>query len=143
MTTAKDEDLLGLLRLNAREPVASLARKLGVSRTTVQDRLKRLETDGTITGYSVKLGRDVKGQGIRGLVTLAVDTKKLQEVTKVISRMPQVETLFTISGRYDYAAVVRTETSEAMDDLLDSFGELPGVKEIETAVILSTKVDRR
>ena len=47
--TDKDEELLGHLKLNAREPVAALARKLGVSRTTVQDRLKRLEASGVIS----------------------------------------------------------------------------------------------
>ncbi|MGI9464738.1 MAG: Lrp/AsnC family transcriptional regulator, partial [Aestuariivirgaceae bacterium] len=55
MLTRKDEELIALLKLNARESVASLARKLGLSRTTVQDRLKRLEEQRVIEGYSVKL----------------------------------------------------------------------------------------
>ena len=57
--TSEDEELIALLRLNAREPIASLARKLGLSRTTVQDRLRRLEQSGTIAGYAVKLGSEV------------------------------------------------------------------------------------
>jgi DNA-binding Lrp family transcriptional regulator len=141
--TAKDDELVGLLRLNAREPVASLARKLGVSRTTVQDRLKRLENDGTIAGYAVKLGRESIAQGIAGLITLGVEPKRQIEVAKLVGRYPEVETLFTISGKYDMVAMVRTKSSEGMDDLIDKIGMLPGVTEIETAVILSTKVDRR
>ena len=140
--TAKDDELVGLLRLNAREPVASLARKLGLSRTTVQDRLKRLEDNGTIAGYSVKLGAHAAG-GIAGLITLGVEPKRQIEVAKLVGRYPEVETLFTISGKYDMVANVRTKTSEDMDDLIDKIGMLPGVTEIETAVILSTKVDRR
>ena len=58
MLNAKDEELINVLRANAREPVASLARKLGVSRTTVQDRLKRLEEQGVIAGYTLKLAKD-------------------------------------------------------------------------------------
>jgi DNA-binding Lrp family transcriptional regulator len=102
--TAKDEELIGLLKVNAREPVASLARKLGVSRTTIQDRLRRLEQTGVIEGYSVRLGK---------------------------------------SGKFDLVALVTAKASEDMDKLLDRFSAMKGVTDIETAVILSTKLDRR
>jgi DNA-binding Lrp family transcriptional regulator len=141
--TTKDDDLLGLLRLNAREPVASLARKLGVSRTTVQDRLRRLEADGTVAGYSVKMGNDAKSAGLAGIITLAVEPKQQIDVAKIIGKMTQVETLHTVSGKYDLVAMVRTKSSEEMDQFIDKVGMLPGVTDIETAVILSTKVDRR
>ena len=52
---AKDRSLIALLRANARESTASLARKLGVARSTVQERLTRLEKDGTIAGYTVRV----------------------------------------------------------------------------------------
>ncbi|TMJ40137.1 MAG: winged helix-turn-helix transcriptional regulator, partial [Alphaproteobacteria bacterium] len=70
--TRKDEDLLALLRLNAREPVASLARKLKLSRTTVQDRIKRLEEQGVIEGYAVRLASAVDKGSIRAYVTISV-----------------------------------------------------------------------
>ena len=72
--TEKDLELLGHLRLNGREPVASLARKLGLSRSTVQDRMRKLETTGVITGYAVKLGSSAKSTGIAALITLAIET---------------------------------------------------------------------
>lgn len=143
MTTEKDEELLGLLRLNAREPVASLARKLCLSRTTVQDRLRKLEASGVIAGYAVKLGQEAKLPGISALVTLGVEPKRQIEVAKTIGKFPQVETLHTVSGKYDLVAVVKTRSAEDMDRLIDQMGVIPGVTEIETAVILSTKVDRR
>jgi DNA-binding Lrp family transcriptional regulator len=141
--TEKDNDLLGLLKLNAREPVASLARKLGVSRTTVQDRLKRLEETGIIGGYAVKLGKAAKVPGFAALVTLGVEPRQQIEVARTISTYPQVETLHTVSGKFDLVAMVRTPTSEDMDRLIDKIGMLKGVNDIETAVILSTKLDRR
>jgi DNA-binding Lrp family transcriptional regulator len=139
----RDEELLGLLKVNAREPVASLARKLGVSRTTVQDRLKKLETNGVIGGYAVKLGKGAKPPGISALVTLGVEPRQQIDVAKIIGTYPQVETLHTVSGKFDLVAVVKTPTSEDMDRLIDKIGMLKGVNDIETAVILSTKVDRR
>ena len=141
--TDKDEELLGHLKLNAREPVAALARKLGVSRTTVQDRLKRLEASGVISGYIVKLGKAAKIPGISALITLGVEPRQQINVAKTIGTYPQVETLHTVSGKFDIVAVVKTPTSEDMDKLIDQIGMLPGVNDIETAVILSTKLDRR
>ena len=141
--TAKDEELIALLRVDAREPVASLARKLGLSRTTVQDRLRRLEQAGIISGYSLKLSRDVDSGGMRAFVTLSVEPRRQVDVGKTLARFPQIETLHTVSGKYDLVAQVRTNTSEDMDRLIDGVGLIPGVTRIETAVILSTKLDRR
>ena len=91
MLTEKDEELIGHLRLNAREPVASLARKLGLSRTTVQDRLRRLEERGIIAGYAVKLAEDLDKGGIRADVTLEVEPKRQIEVARSLAKMPQIE----------------------------------------------------
>lgn len=142
MTTAKDDELLGLLRLNAREPVASLARKLGISRTTVQDRLRRLEENGTIAGYSVKLG-EARSPGLSALISLCAEPKKQVDVARAVSRIPQVETLYAVSGKFDYVALVRAATAEEIDRLIDQMTILAGVTDVETSVILSTKLDRR
>jgi DNA-binding Lrp family transcriptional regulator len=60
-----------------------------------------------------------------------------------LAKFTQIETLHTVSGKIDLIAMVRTATSEDMDKLIDQIGVISGVTEIETAVILSTKVDRR
>ena len=143
MLTVKDEELINVLRANAREPVASLARKLGVSRTTVQDRLKRLEEQGVIAGYTVKLAKEQIAKGIAALVTISVEPRRQVEVAKILAKFTQIETLHTVSGKIDLIAMVRTATSEDMDKVIDQIGVISGVTEIETAVILSTKVDRR
>jgi DNA-binding Lrp family transcriptional regulator len=141
--TDKDDKLLGLLRLNAREPVASLARKLGVSRTTVQDRLKRLEDSGVIEGYAVRLGKEARTTGISAFVTIYVEPRQATDVARAVGAVPQVETLYTVSGKFDFVAMVKAPTSEDMDKLLDRISDIKGVTDIETAVILSTKLDRR
>ncbi len=141
--SAKDEELIALLRVDARQPVASLARKLGLSRTTVQDRLKRLEDSGIIAGYSLKLSREIDKGGIRALVTIAVEPRRQIEVARLLTRIPQIETLHTVSGKYDLVAMVKTGSAEAVDRLIDELGLIPGVIRTETAVILSTKLDRR
>ncbi len=141
--TPKDEELIALLRADSREPVAALARKLGLSRTTVQDRLRRLEESGVIAAYSIKLSRELDHGGLRAYVTLSVEPRRQVEVGRMLSRFPQIETLHTVSGKFDLIALVKTLSSEAMDRLIDEMGQIPGVTRIETSVILSTKLDRR
>jgi DNA-binding Lrp family transcriptional regulator len=141
--TPKDEELLALLKADSREPVAALARKLGLSRTTVQDRLKRLEEAGVIAAYTIRLSRETDQGGMRAFVTLAVEPRRQVEVGKHLARFPQIETLHTVSGKFDLFALVRTASSEAMDRLIDELGQIPGIRGIETSVILSTKLDRR
>lgn len=60
-----DRQLIALLQINARESVATLARQLGIARTTVNSRLERLEKNKVISGYGVRLGQRVMGVGCR------------------------------------------------------------------------------
>jgi DNA-binding Lrp family transcriptional regulator len=143
MLTPKDEELIALLKVNAREPVAALARKLGLSRTTVQDRLRRLEEQGAIAGYTLKLSKDLRALGISAMVTISVEPRRQIDVAKTVAKLAQIETLHTVSGKFDLIALVKTATAEDMDKIIDQIGVISGVTEIETAVILSTKVDRR
>jgi DNA-binding Lrp family transcriptional regulator len=141
--TEKDEALLQALRVNAREPVASLARKLGLSRTTVQDRLRRLEEQGVIEAYTLKLAKAALPQGFSAWVSIAVEPRKHIDVSKMLSKFPQIEVLHAVSGKVDLVALVRTSSAENMDEILDKITILNGITHVETAVILSTKLDRR
>lgn len=140
--TPKDRELLGLLRLNAREPVSALARKLGVSRSTVQDRVRRLEQSGAISGYTVTLGDDYVHEGVRAFVTIAIEPQKSADVVAALKRMPALDSLHTVSGKFDLVAVARSASPPAMDKILDEIGRVRGVVRTESAIILSTKLDR-
>ncbi len=141
--TEKDEQLIALLRTNARLPVSELARRLGVSRTTIQDRLRRLEISGVIAGYSVRLAQEGTTDGILAHVELSVEPRKTQQVVRDLMRMPQVETLHTVSGKFDLIARIRALTTDHIDKVLDDIGIINGVTRTESAIILSTKLDRR
>ena len=70
---AKDQALLALLRENARAPTAELARKLKLSRTTVQSRMERLQRQRVIAGYTISVPDEVEASLVRAhvLITLA------------------------------------------------------------------------
>ncbi|TIQ52839.1 MAG: Lrp/AsnC family transcriptional regulator, partial [Mesorhizobium sp.] len=84
MLSNAEQALLSLLRVNARASTAELARRLGVSRTTVQSRIERLEQRGIITGYGVRLSPDYEQGLVRAHVLLTV-TPKLAD--KVVSSL--------------------------------------------------------
>ncbi|MGI9481444.1 MAG: Lrp/AsnC family transcriptional regulator [Hyphomicrobiales bacterium] len=143
MLTEKDEDLVSLLRENARMAVSELARRLGVSRSTVQDRLKRLEASGAIEGYSVRLGRQEREREIAAFVTIGIKPQSAPTVISALKKLPKIDSLYTVSGKMDLIAIARTRSAEAMDKVLDEIGKQEGVQRTESAIILSTRFDRK
>ena len=133
-----DRQLLSLLRDNARLSVAALAKSLHVARGTVQNRLARMEKDGTIVGYTVKLKPQDEDQRIRGLMTVAVEGNRTDEVLKALRGDPAVAALHTTNGRWDIVAEVRAESLPAFDRVLARIRLLEGISNTETSLLLST-----
>src|SRR6476620_8603830 len=113
-----DRKLIALLRENARTSVASLAKRLRVARGTVQNRIARLERDGTIVGYTVRLRPQVEEQHIRALMTVAVEGNRTEAVLKALRGEPAVSSLHSTNGRWDIVAELRTDSREAFDRVL-------------------------
>jgi DNA-binding Lrp family transcriptional regulator len=133
-----DRELLSLLRDNARMSVAAMAKTLKVARGTVQNRLARLEADGTIVGYTVKLRPQSDDQRIRALMTVAVEGNRTDEVLRALRGDPAVCALHTTNGRWDIVAELRTESLEAVDKVLGRIRLIDGISNTETSLLLST-----
>ena len=112
--TDADEALLSLLREDARASTAELARKLGLSRTTVQNRIARLEAEGVIRGYTVRLDDERERLRIRAHIMLTVRPKQMPAVVRVLQAMPEVRVLYSISGGHDLIALAATATVGAL-----------------------------
>ena len=133
-----DRQLLSLLRDNARASVASLAKVLRVSRGTVQNRLSRLESDGTITGYTVRLRPQAEAHRIRAYMTLTVIGNRDQAVMVALRGDPAVSALHSTNGRWDIVAELQADSLEAFDRVLGRIRLLDGVGKTETSLLLST-----
>jgi DNA-binding Lrp family transcriptional regulator len=136
-----DRKLIALLQDNARLPVATLARRLGLARTTVQARLDRLENSGIIAGYALRLGQAARA-ALRATALLSIEPRTGPAVLARLKSLPQVRRVHTTSGRFDLIVTIEAETTEALDDTLDRIGEAKGVKGSESLIHLSTKLDR-
>lgn len=137
-----DARLIDLLRANAREPAASLARKLGVARSTLQERLARLEREGIVKGYTVKLSDQAATSNFRAVVMIEANAKQADRVTAELKKLPEVRSLCAVSGSYDMMAMVETETAQRMDAMLDRIGKAHGVARTVSSIILSEKFAR-
>lgn len=133
-----DRELIALLRDNARTPVVALAKQLRVARATVQNRIARLERDGVIVGYSVRLKPAAEAQRIRALMSIAVEGNRTAEVLRELRGHPNVAALHSTNGRWDLVAELRADNLEAFDSVLSGVRLIAGIAHTETSILLST-----
>ncbi len=133
-----DRRLIALLREDGRRSVASMAEALGVARATVQNRMARLQADGTIVGYTVRLKPDVEAQRIRAWMTVAVEGNAVDAVMRALRGDPSVSALHSTNGRWDVLVELRTDTLESFDRVLERIRRIPGISHSETSLLLST-----
>lgn len=135
---ARDQRLLSLLRTNARMSVADLARELGVSRATVQNRMQRLERDGIILGYTVKLAGDLERAPVRALTSIRADSAKEASVIANLRGNPAVTNVHHTTGRWDLIASIETESLESFNQIVGAIRLFDGVVATESSLLLET-----
>jgi DNA-binding Lrp family transcriptional regulator len=137
-----DRALLALLRENARAPTAELARRLGLSRTTVQSRLQRLERTRAVAGYTVVVPDEAEAALVRAHVLVTVAPKRSAAIEAALRRIPEVRVLHSVSGPFDLIAIVAAPSIGELDALIDRLGALDGVERTTSAIVLSTRIQR-
>jgi DNA-binding Lrp family transcriptional regulator len=137
-----DERLLTALRENGRASTAELARLVSRSRTSVQSRIERLQRDGVIAGFGVRLAPEHSLGAVRAHVMIKVGPKEARAVTAALRAVPQVRVLHSVSGDVDLIAVAATASVAEMDQVIDRIGALDGVERTNSSIILSTKFER-
>ena len=137
-----DQTLIAALRENGRASTAQLARLVGRSRTSVQSRIERLEKQGVIAGYGVRLAPEHDLGAVRAHVMIKVGPKESRAVTAALRAMLEVRVLHSVSGDVDLIAVAATASVTEMDAVIDRIGALDGVERTTSSIILSTKFER-
>ena len=133
-----DHHLLSLLRQDARISVAALAQKLDVSRGTVSNRIRRLEDEGVIVGYTVRLRPDVQHNAIKAWMSIAVEGNQTRTVIASLLGEPGVASLHDTNGRWDLLAELRAETLQELAKVLERIRLLKGISNTETSIHLET-----
>ncbi len=135
---ATDQQLLSLLRKDARTSVAILARKLGVSRGTVSNRITKLEDAGIIVGYTVRLRPDSQPQEISAWMSVAVEGNETRAVITSLLGEPGVSALHDTNGRWDLLAELRAENLSELSRVLERIRLVRGISSTETSIHLET-----
>ena len=133
-----DQKLIALLRQNARESVATLAARLKVSRGTVTNRITKLEDQGLIVGYTVRLSPDVQSNDIRAWMSIAVEGNTTRAVIASLLGEPGVATLHDTNGRWDLLAELRAANLADLSSVLERIRLVKGIRNTETSIHLET-----
>ena len=133
-----DLQLIALLRQNARTPVALLAKRLGVSRGTVTNRIRKLEDDGVLVGYTVLLRPDAETQRITAWMSITVEGNQTREVISHLLGEPGVAGLHDTNGRWDLLAELRAPHLGELAAVLERVRLIKGIAGTETSIHLQT-----
>ncbi len=133
-----DQQLIAQLRHDARARVATLATRLGVSRGTVTNRMARLEAEGVITGYTVRLRPDTQPEGIRAWTSIAVEGNQTRQVIAALMGEPGVAALHDTNGRWDLLAELRAASLGELAEVLERMRLIKGIGATETSIHLQT-----
>jgi DNA-binding Lrp family transcriptional regulator len=133
-----DQQLLSFLRRDARTTVAVLAKKIGVSRGTITNRLTKMEDAGVIVGYTVQLRPDIEPLGISAWMSIAVEGNVARNVINNLLGEPGVARVHDTNGHWDLLAELRAENLQALSQTLERIRLIRGIRNTETSIHLET-----
>lgn len=138
-----DGELISLLEQDARQTIGELAEKLGVSRNTVQSRLRRLQEARLLRGFTPRLDLVEVGINVEAFAALALEQGKLDGVIDSLAEIPDVMEIHTTSGREDLLVRIGAVSHAELQELIQRIVALPGVGHSNTTLALTTPLAYR
>ena len=135
---ATDAAILGLLEANARLPLKSIAGSVGLARSSVRDRITRLEAAGIIVGYHARVAADER---LSALLSVTLDETPSPKIVAAVTAMPEVRRCYSLSGPVALAVEIEAATPRLLNAARDRIALLPGVARVVTAMILNRDKD--
>ncbi len=133
-----DQQLISLLRQNARLSIADLAYKLGVSRGTVNNRLRKLEDSQVILGYTVRLRPEAEPERIRAWMGVLIEGNTSRQVIASLLGEPGVVALHDTNGRWDLLTEIEAGSTRELSDVLERIRLISGIRSTETNIHLAS-----
>jgi DNA-binding Lrp family transcriptional regulator len=133
-----DRAILTQLRKDARTSISSIASDLSVARATVQHRITRLENDGTIIGYTVKVNPGSSPNVVRAIMSIATEGNTAKSVVARLSGSANVIAVHSTNGKWDLIADIQADSLEEFDNAINEIREMKEISSSETNLLLST-----
>lgn len=134
-----DNSIIAALRQDARISLSDLSALLGISRTTLRNRMERLQERGDIVGFTVLTRADVMHDPVRGLMMIGIEGRGTERVNRQLASMAEVRAIHATNGRWDVIVEIGTETLEDFDAVLTRIRRLEGIVASETSLLLKTR----
>jgi DNA-binding Lrp family transcriptional regulator len=132
-----DHRLIAALRVDGRASLSELAKSLGVSRGTIQNRLDRLIASDVILGFTVRVKGNPAANQIRAIMMIEVAGKNTRQVAKSLRGMPQIHALHSTNGAFDLIAEIEVANLVEFDRVLSTVRSIDGIARSETSLLLA------
>jgi DNA-binding Lrp family transcriptional regulator len=133
-----DMKILQVLLEDARFSSRQIAKKVGVSVGTVLSRIKRMEEDGLIKGYSVIMNHERLGYELTVVMEVTVSKGRLVEMENEIAKIPNVCSVYDVTGLTDAFIIAKFKTREELGRFTKRLLALPYIERTNTHVVLTT-----
>jgi Lrp/AsnC family leucine-responsive transcriptional regulator len=139
MLDSTDIQILNILQDNGKITNAELARQIGMAPSGVLERVKKLENKGVIEGYEVRLNPRALGISLSTFIQIKTsDAVGSAEIGRELAKMDEVQEVHWTAGEYNYLVKARVSSTETLAQLMKKFGEIPGVRDSRTTLVLDT-----
>jgi len=140
-----DRAILNLLMENARISYADIAKAVGMKSPSVIDRIKRLETDGIIKGYSADINYKLLGDDISAFIGISVDNARhIDDFEAALSELdPDLLDCHHVTGDFTFLINVITKNTDSLSKIIKKIRNVPGVDKTNTILVFSTLMDRK
>jgi Lrp/AsnC family leucine-responsive transcriptional regulator len=135
-----DLAILRALQADARQPVAEIARSIGLAPSATHERIRKLETEGIIAGYSVRLDARKLDHGQLAFIFVTTSERPHeQRAAEALAKLPEVLEVHHVAGDDCYVLKVRAADATALGLLIrNRLGAIPGLVNTRTTVVLGT-----
>ncbi|MEP0073175.1 MAG: Lrp/AsnC family transcriptional regulator [Marinomonas sp.] len=141
MADQYDQKILALLVNDARLSVSDISRQVNLSRSAVTERIKRMEDNGTITGYHAHTAVS-KEEGVTAYLALTFRPLSCDLVQPLVEAIPEVKLSHSISGDLDLLLLVQASSMSRLNDIRSEMDSWPNLDKIVTHMCLSKRIDR-
>lgn len=138
-----DKKILNVLNKNGRKSLRTVAKEVGTSAASIYNNVKKLERMGVIKGYIPLYDEKAIGNDLIALISLRTQQGKWKEVTKEISKYPQIRAIYDITGDMDFVCVCYFKNAEELDRFIKNQLQLPFVERVLTNIVLNVYKDER
>ena len=131
-----DAKIIGILEKDSRTPFTKIASMLGVSDSTIHQRLKKLKDEGILLRYTVEINEEILGKKVHGLALIDVNLGHLEKVISKLIMNNSISKIYETHGMNDLIALLNAENLDELRELIMGIRQIENISSTELTTIL-------